>query len=174
MQTRDNTALQLAIDSLIDTLPAAVDENWFGKATLGLATAVGADVAMIGRLVDNGTAIETLGFCENRRLLPNIVYRLQGTPCADVLEESVCVIPDRVAELYPADRELQELSAVGYAGQPILDDARRLLGITNAIFRTPVRDPESLQLAFESFSRGLTEKLREELVHWVDGPKKSG
>ncbi len=161
-----------AVRALIGSLPDQVDAKWFEDAACGLATAVGADLAMIGRLADDGQAIETLGFCENRAPRSNIRYDLKGTPCADVLEDKVCVITDNVADMYPEDAELQELGAVAYAGRPILGQGRKLLGIVNAIYRTPVRDPEALQNAFKAFSEGITPLLQEELEHWVDAPQK--
>ncbi len=162
-----------AIRQLLASLPAEVDAEWFEEATIGLAKAVGADIAMIGRIVDDGHAVETLGFCENRVLRPKIVYELEGTPCADVLSDNACVIPDNVADLYPDDQALRELRAAGYAGKPILDENSRMLGIATVLFRTPIRDVAALSNAFETFATGIAEKLREELPRWVDAPRPS-
>lgn len=162
-----------AVNALISSLPAEVNEKWFQDAACGLATAVGADLAMIGRLVDDGRGIQTLGFCENRAPRPNIHYDLKGTPCEDVLKETVCVIEDDVVEAYPEDPELKELRAVGYVGQPIFGPDRKLLGIVNAIYRTPVRDAVAVRGAFEAFSKGISTRLRDELDHWVDPPSRN-
>ena len=112
-----------AIQGLLASLPDEIDETWFAEASRGLAIAVGADLALIGRIVDDGTAIQTLGFCKDRVSVPNTTYLLAGTPCESVLGESICVIPRDVTDLYPEDVMLRDLNAVGYAGLPILHES---------------------------------------------------
>ncbi len=171
----DAEKLNMAIDGLLADLPEQVGREWFQAAVSGLATVVGADLAMVGRLVDDRSAVQTLAFCENRKIQPNFTYELAGTPCAEVVEGSPCLYADGVADEFPEDTMLREMSIAGYVGMPIVSAQQEVLGIINALFRTPIKNPDSTLAAFERFTSKISSVISAELATgWVDTPTRKG
>lgn len=70
-------------------------------------------------------------------------YRLGGSPCELVVAEGVCHFPDRVAELFPADRVLAELGARSYAGVPIRDHTGQTQGLVAVLDGKPMPEAET-------------------------------
>ncbi len=92
-----------ALGDLVAGTAAAGGEALFGELALRLARALRVKYASVAELVA-GDRLRTVARCVDGRLVPNVEYPLAGTPCADVLDGSVCHIRDAVADRYPERR----------------------------------------------------------------------
>jgi len=83
--------------------------------------------------VDGQELCNTIAVWGGDILLPNITYRLQGTPCANVAHQQMCFHPSEVQSEYPADNLLVEMKAESYIGMPMVDTEGKTLGILVAL-----------------------------------------
>ena len=113
-------------------------EGFFRPLARFLAQALGADYICIDRLVDESLCAETLAVFFDGKFADNLTYRLQGTPCGDVVGKEVCVFPTGVRHLFPRDQALQDLQAEGYIGVTLWGSAGRPIGLIAVISRRPL------------------------------------
>ena len=90
-------------------------EAFFGELVLRLARALRVKYASVAEIVDGGR-LRTVARFVDGRLVANVEYPLAGTPCAGVLDGSVCHIRDGVADRYPGDEGLRRIGAQSYVG----------------------------------------------------------
>jgi PAS domain S-box-containing protein len=129
---------------------SASGDALFGELVLRLARALRVKYASVGELVSPGR-LRTLARALDGRLAPNIDYDLAGTPCADVLDGTVCHIRDGVAESYPADTSLAAMGARSYVGMALRAASGVPLGIVNVVHDRPLGDavrPEAVLQVF--------------------------
>jgi len=132
-ETEANSALKF--DSSVSAADPAVLLDWVNEITLPItgddffrtltqrvAERLGVDSVLVTQCPrrDQGTA-ETLAFWQRGRLLPNIEFSLDGTPCKQVVKDGrFSFFPDDVARSFPAwSREQGQVR--GYIGIPVLD-----------------------------------------------------
>jgi PAS domain S-box-containing protein len=128
-------------------------QDYFERMALELAEILSADFTLIGNLADdNYTRIKTLALCADNQLVDNIEYNLPGTPCADVLNESVCSHPTQVTAKFPDDQLLIDMGIEGYVGVPLYESEHKPLGIIAALYRQPVADPLLAETTLQLFA----------------------
>jgi len=100
------------------------------------ASSLGIPYAFCGlNSADNPDTVNTISFISNGEVANNFSYCLIGTPCENVVGQSVCCFDRDVQELFPEDRMLIELGTESYAGIPIWRADGSPLGLI-AIFDT--------------------------------------
>ena len=88
------------------------------------------DLAFIAVVTeDRPTVATTLGVCCRGQIVDNLDYRLQGTPCREVLADGFQFVPDNLADCYPEDEALMGVEARSYAGYPLFDGRGQLHGL---------------------------------------------
>ena len=93
-----------------------------------LTAAVSVRYGLIGTLVDLET-VQTVAVWNGMGLGENFVYRLEGTPCANVVDKKTCLYREKVQELFPGDTLLAEMGAESYLGTPLFDSSGQPLGV---------------------------------------------
>lgn len=101
---------------------------------------------MIGRLNPYSNLVRSIRMVSDGELVDNLVYSLDGTPCARALESGACAYNDNVAETFPRDKMLKDFGFRGYAGAPLRTEGGEALGIVVALTKAPI-DDERLPLA---------------------------
>lgn len=76
-------------------------------------------------------------------------YPLAGTPCQDVFECSIKVVPTDVARLYPDDDMLRDLAMQGYVGVPLTGQRDSVEGILVLLFAQPLAEQDPVVVAVE-------------------------
>jgi PAS domain S-box-containing protein len=153
-----------ALGDLVAGTAAAGGEALFGELVLRLARALRVKYASVAELVDGGR-LRTVARFVDGCLAPNVEYSLGGTPCADVLDGSVCHIRDGVAGRYPGDEGLRQIAAQSYVGVAMRASTGAVLGIVNAIHDRPLDEivrPEGVLQVFAARAAAEIERLRAE------------
>ena len=131
---------------------SAKGDRVFQELTRYLATILGVQLALIGRLTRNApSTLQTLGVYGNGAYRENFEYPLAVTPCRDAIA-GFTVVPRDVAALYPDDEFLGRMGAVGYAGYPLSDSAGAPLGVIAVVSRAPVDDPHLFESVLKIFA----------------------
>jgi len=69
----------------------------------------------------------------------NFEYLLQGTPCADVLNHQMEMVPENVAALYPEDAILAEMGIESYYGAPLITPSGEKIGLITVMNTKPMQ-----------------------------------
>jgi PAS domain S-box-containing protein len=153
-----------ALGDLVAGTAAAGGEALFGELVLRLARALRVKYASVAEMADGGR-LRTLARFVDGRLATNVEYALAGTPCADVLDGTVCHIRDSVADRYPGDEGLRRMGAQSYVGTALLASNGEALGVVNAIHDRPLDEivrPEGVLQVFAARAAAEIERLRAE------------
>lgn len=104
---------------------------------LGQTLAV--DYVIIDRLL-RCSAAEAVAIYAKGEMLPSVEYDLDGTPCANVMEGTLCCYGEGVRQLFPDDILLREMDVESYIGLPLLDSSGRVVGLIAAMDGKPMHD----------------------------------
>lgn len=104
--------------------------QFFNDLALFLADKTGVEFVLIGHL-ENGQVnkVNTLALYAHGKLVDNMSYTLAGTPCENVMGRNCCYYPSGVQQMFPEDKELQDLNIDSYIGVPLFDSNKNPLGI---------------------------------------------
>jgi formate hydrogenlyase transcriptional activator len=72
--------------------------------------------------------VRMLAFWQGEDFGNNIEFPLAGTPCHAVIQGNACSYPERLQVLFSEDEGLVTLGAQSYAGVPLINEARNILG----------------------------------------------
>ncbi len=139
-------------------------EAFFPSIVLRMARALRVRYASVAELLPGGR-LRTLGRCIDGRLVDDVEYPVEGTPCARVLDGRVCSIRHGVAEAFPEDKELARLGAQSYVGAALLGSSGQPIGLVNAIHERPLDEvvrPEMVVQVFASRAAGELQRRRTE------------
>jgi PAS domain S-box-containing protein len=153
-----------ALRDLVAGTGAGGGQTLFGELVLRLARTLRVKYASVAEIVGQGR-VRTLARFLDGRLVENVEYALEGTPCAGVLDGSVCHIRDGVTERYPADAGLRRLRAVSYVGAAFCSSSGQPLGLVNAIHDRPLEElvrPEAVLQLFATRAGAEIERQRAE------------
>ncbi|MDP2196610.1 MAG: ATP-binding protein [Rhodocyclaceae bacterium] len=99
----------------------------------------------IALLEPNQVEVRVVAGClDGQRLEPGYVYALRGTPCENVMQRAHQCYAEHVQQLFPTDHDLVTLHAVGYIGEPIVDNNGQVLGLIVLVSRRALADSEDI------------------------------
>ncbi len=134
---------QEALQMVAEAVSSEVGDAFFTRLAVTLADVLQTSHAFVGRLSDDDpNMIETLAVCENGSIRANFTYSLDQTPCAEVVQQELCMYADRVQSRFPNDALLKELGAEGYAGAPLPDSSGQTIGLLVVIDKSPIENPD--------------------------------
>lgn len=82
-----------------------------------LTKTLGVKYAFVARCDENNSKmVRTVALAEKGTVLSNASYPLAGSPCADVMKESVCEVASCAQEKYPEDTMLVDMGVQAYVG----------------------------------------------------------
>ncbi|MBI3710010.1 MAG: PAS domain S-box protein, partial [Proteobacteria bacterium] len=131
------------LEAIVAGVERAIGQDYFQALVEHLALALEFDCALVGTLdAETGAKIETVAMYLDGKLIDNVEYALDGTPCATAFTSRMCVYPSNVAALFPTDHMLQGMGAAGYAGTPLIGAAGRAIGLIALVKRAPIANVE--------------------------------
>ncbi len=139
---RDVTELrrtERVVESIIMGGSAQVGERFFESMVLQLASALGADYAIIGEMTDGG-AVRTISVCAHGAVIDDFEFDLVGTPSEGVLVNGLSAYASGVIEHFPNDPALRQWQIEGYVGVPLFDSQGEPIGILSALYQQPVAE----------------------------------
>lgn len=144
--------LSQSLPAILDGISNTYGDEFFLSITRQLAMAVGADFTFIARLDKDPGKVRTIALCQGIEQADNFVYDLEHTPCANVVDEDVCVYPSGICDAYPLDTLLVDMGVEGYIGAPVYDRNRKVLGLVVALYKQPIGNADYAKTIFELFS----------------------
>jgi len=154
--------LEAAVGTIADAVSRSVGRGYLQNLANALSRALDLQWVIIGMADDcEAENIETLAASRNGETVESISYRLQGSPCANVIDQEFCVIPSKAHQLFPNDKTLVELGIESYIGAPLFDADGKSLGILAAFDPNPLEGESIAKSVLEIFaSRAAAEMNR--------------
>jgi len=81
-----------------------------------LAEMLRVDYVLVDKTAADLAYAETVVVYGKGEILPNMQYRLAGTPCDNVMEGALCCYPEHVQQHFPDDTLLTDMQVESYAG----------------------------------------------------------
>ncbi len=143
---------------------AAVDSastsDFFISLLNSLAEALDADHVMISMVNEDQSTATTHTYLSHNQLKPNFTYKLDGTPCDNVMENSFCFITQNVQQLYPQDAMLQHAKIESYIGMAIQNIQGNSIGILIALSTKPIPLTSQLQSLLKIYANRIAGEIR--------------
>ncbi|QSX42224.1 sensor histidine kinase [Shewanella cyperi] len=144
--------METLLKTIIENVSNTRGQAFFNTITQALHQAVKADFTLVARIDRVNNCAHTLALAAGDSLVDNISYSLQGTPCANAADDSICCYPSDVCAAYPADTLLQEMKVQGYIGTPLHSLDGTVMGIIVAMYHQPIEDEQKTLALFKLFS----------------------
>jgi len=141
-----------ALDALVSSTGGLFGEAFQRALVEQLARLLHVRHVFVGELLPGGRRVRTLALWADDRVVDNMDYDLNDTPCDQVIGFECCVYPRDVAAIFPKDTLLREMGIEGYMGVPILAADREPIGILVVLHDQPLVDTESARHLMEIFS----------------------
>jgi diguanylate cyclase (GGDEF)-like protein len=141
-----------AIQRIASGISTRTGEDFFRDLVAHLADLFDADLAFVGVLDPHRQFITTQAVHANGTSADNFSYRIDGTPCANVIKQGTCVYPSRVQHLFPRAGMLAEMQCEGYIGTPLLDGRNQVIGLVSVLSRKPLARTENMSEMLEIFA----------------------
>ena len=136
--------------ALAQSVSAVTGEEFFRTLVCEINRALGTDYAFVGTLdAHNPGVVHTIAVCAEARLVDNFEYRLEGTPCGNVVGKEPCHYPRGVQALFPGDSLLKEMGIEAYFGYPLFDSAGQAIGLMVVLHRAPLDEWETIESALQ-------------------------
>lgn len=159
----EHKQLERAMEKAATGLVAKSGREFFQLLALHLAEATDSACALIARSVESKPdTIEFVAMTVDGVMQTEFAFPLSGTPCANVLGQTVCSYPQGIQSLFPDDKMLVELGFESYAGAPLFRSDGSPSGVLAVLDRIPMSNPrlvESLLRIFAARAAAELERL---------------
>jgi len=151
--------LEHLVFEIAEGVSGQTGDVFFRSLARHLAAALNADFVLVGALQPGGSRIATLAAYADGKYTPGFEYDLDGTPCANVVERSLCSYPRGVQRMFPKDLMLVQMGAEGYVGSPMIDSTGRCLGLVCALTREPLQHAKLAETVLQIFAVRASSEL---------------
>lgn len=124
-----------------------------------LSGRTGAHCAFVGSLSEDGRRVVVQRLLRAGEASDMDDYVLAGTPCEDVFDGELCVIPRGVAARFARPTVLADTDIEGYAGIRLMSDGGSAKGILVLLFGRPMADPDGVADSLERAAPRVTMEL---------------
>lgn len=150
------------LTKIIKSLKSSYGTEFFNSLTLQLHQLIGADYTFIARLDKERAVSQTISLAAKGQIGENFEYSLIDTPCADVSDDSVCIFPEKICQLYPSDQLLIDMNIEGYLGTPLHDSNGDVIGLVVALYENTINNSDNVVALFDLFSGRISAEMERE------------
>ncbi len=153
------------LHSIVEGTASETGERFFMRLVEALAKALGTHAAWVTEYVPERESLRALAFWVGGGWISEFEHEVPGTPCEIVIRERRVVhFPDRLASLYPNERDVTSLGVVSYLGFPLCDTDGRILGHLAVMDTKPMEADERARALFAIFASRASAELRRVLA----------
>ncbi len=153
------------IDSAIEHAARHATSGSPSEARLGeiledLLRILGADYGLIGRICGaSDNVVETVALRGSGINDAKITYELAGTPCDNVTQQGICIYPSGVADQFPLDVMLKNLSIESYAGIPLCDVQGKVVGLLVVLRKHEMEDTAFVRSLLRIYAKRASQEF---------------
>jgi PAS domain S-box-containing protein len=128
-----------ALRALVGAGTLVTGEEFFRTCVKDLSALYGTAFAFVGVFADDTQrSIRTLAVSAGGDFVDNFVYDLEGTPCQDVLNMDMELVPQDAVRRYPQDEMLKQMGIDSYFGVPLISPSNKLIGLVAVMDTKPL------------------------------------
>lgn len=145
---KNNTNIASLLEETVNFIirtHALPSERFLPELAEYLGQLLEADAVWVGRLLPNDTAVSTAVYWVQGKIQSNFTYKLEHTPCANIIGHEFCLSTNHTAPLFTQDPHLSQLNSVTYAGYPLVDLHQMPLGLLAVAWQKPVPQPDIIR-----------------------------
>ena len=151
--------MEKILRNIIEGVSNNYGKAFFDTITIKLHEAIGADFTFIARIDREANMSRTIALVAGGEVVDNMAYSLEHTPCADVGDNSVCLYPDGITGLFPKDQLLVDMGISGYVGTPLHDSNGKVMGLTVALYKNPIKNIDFVKTIFQIFGGRIAAEI---------------
>ncbi len=143
--------MKKAIKNMIDGTETLVAQEYLNKIVLNISSVINMEYVFIARTDVETNISSTIATAINGVLSENFEYSLKDTPCDNVVNGSICVYEDKVAEVFSKDQLLIDMNIEGYVGLPLYNSKKKVIGIIVAVSKKPIDNSDFILTIMKLF-----------------------
>jgi len=136
----DDSSESAALWEIAQGVEAESGDRFFYSLVRNLATTLQCQYSFVSELSADRKSFRTLAVWGRGAFLENFEIPLAGTPCEAVLGGRTSHYPERLCELFPADKGLVAWQAESYSGVPLVDAGGTVMGHLAILDDKPMRE----------------------------------
>ncbi len=145
---------------IVDTTSQFSGEDYLNALVCSISNVLKAHMVTIAIHKESTSDLQTLAFCQDGELLPNMGYDYVGAPCENVYGKETCSYLSDVADLFPADVFLKEMKIEAYVGIPLFTDKKKNIGVLNCLFSEKLSEDNFVAKILEIFAYRVSSEIQ--------------
>ena len=151
--------------SLASTSALLDFDKFLHEALRNLTNLYDCQYAFVGRLLPDKQNVRTLAVRASGQAVENFSYNLEGTPCQNVLDLSIELVPENASEIYREDKMLVDMGVQSYFGAPMIGSTGELFGLVSVMDSRPMRPDEWSEPILRVFATRIAVELERKLAN---------
>ncbi|WP_019614978.1 sensor histidine kinase [Psychromonas ossibalaenae] len=151
--------MEQTVCDIIESMSNRSAEDFLEQISLQIAKAVDADYLFAAKINKSKNTAQTLAFAADGQLTDNVEYSLADTPCAKVIENSVCCYPEQVAKTFPDDKLLTDRNINAYLAVPLLNSQKESIGLLVALYSKSITNRQQSTSILQLFSGRIAAEM---------------
>lgn len=158
--TSDNFHEDSAIRAIFEGTSAATGHDFFTVLVKNLCAILDTKGAWVTEYFEETRFLRAISFWYDDRWVEGFGYKIDGTPCENVIEKSQFVyIKENVSELFPNAPKFG-INVVSYMGAPLLNVDGKTLGLLGVIDDKPMPEKPNNATIFRIFAARVMAELQ--------------
>lgn len=161
---RRQRKLEESIVEVATSVSATTGTEFLLQLVCSLVSATGAQAGYVARLLPGvPDKVRTAVAVVDGKVVDNIEYPIQGTPCERLLSERAVAVYEDAFERFPQAPAIAATGAAVYVGSRLIDASGAPVGLLYVLFREPPRQLDFVLALFRIFAaRAASELERQE------------
>ena len=152
--------IERLVRNIVDATARSVGIEFLRQLAAAMCREMGFDSVLVGGLSLDGSFMEARAAFIDGEFQDGFRYRLDGSPCAEVVRGNVmCLYPQGVAGAFPDDPHLAENGIEGYLGIPLIDANGSCQGLIVAMRRSALALDDSCKSVLEFFAGRVSAEI---------------
>ena len=163
--TSERNRLQQAVVKAAAGVTASSGAAFFEDLVRNMAEAVDADASFLAQLLPGSLVnARTLVAMVDGTTIENFTYELAGTPCENLLDDNICVIPDKLKERYSGSADFGALVPRSYVGLRLVSSTGRPVGLLFVLFAKPLKHFDFIVSTLQIFAARAASELERQVA----------
>ncbi|TAN70749.1 MAG: EAL domain-containing protein [Methylobacter sp.] len=135
-------------------------ESFLSALARYLGRLLGVDYVIIDKLAADPSYAETVAIYAKGEALPNMQYRLEDTPCENVIAGGLCCYSANVQQQFPKDSLLADMQVESYIGLPLWDSTGKVIGLIAVMDGKPIHNELAVTSILQLVATGAAAELK--------------
>jgi len=166
IQVRDVTKQKhafKAIQDMVVGIAGLSTDNFFRNFLIEISRIYNAKYVLLSQLNDTTPQTATsIAFIENKKIIQNISYVIEGSPSERLLEKHLCNYPKDAKLLFPKDEWLSQYNIESYLGANIKDQEGNIIGFLTVMDDKPMHEGNYFIEVLDVFAARIANELRQQ------------